>query len=123
VFVHVGLAAVRPGGPPGFGLYPELVRGHDGASFLVGQALAVNIFALLGFAFLLLAMRFAGRPNDSDGSAPVRLAMVSCRARRTVRPDRLPAGPADPVRVGRSGLRQIEGRAVVQAGSMSNRRT
>lgn len=56
-------------GPPGFGLYPELVRGHDGASFLVGQALAVNIFALLGFAFLLLAMRFAGRPNDSDGSA------------------------------------------------------
>lgn len=52
-------------GPPGFGLYPELVRQDGGVSFLVGQALAVLIFALLGFVLLLLSMRLMGRPGDS----------------------------------------------------------
>lgn len=65
VLLNVGLAGMRPRWAAGFGLYPELVRRQDGKSFLVGQALAVSIFNLLGFVLLLLAMRLeGGRSKD-----------------------------------------------------------
>jgi hypothetical protein len=44
-------------GAPGFAIYPELVQKLANQSFVTGQALAVQVFIVLGFVFLLLAMR------------------------------------------------------------------
>lgn len=44
-------------GAPGFAMYPEIVQKLGNQSFVAGQALAVQVFIVLGFAFLLLAMR------------------------------------------------------------------
>jgi predicted small integral membrane protein len=44
-------------GAPGFALYPEVVQKLANQSFVAGQALAVHVFFVLGFVFLLLAMR------------------------------------------------------------------
>ena len=44
-------------GAPGFALYPELVRELGNRSFIIGQAVAVQFFFILGFAFLILSMR------------------------------------------------------------------
>jgi hypothetical protein len=48
-------------GAPGFALYPELALRLGNQSFLGGQSLAVEVFAALGFVFLLLAMRAHGK--------------------------------------------------------------
>lgn len=47
---------------PGFGVYPQLAQKFGNQSFLIGQALAVNVFACLGFVFLLLAVR--AKPDE-----------------------------------------------------------
>ena len=44
---------------PGFAASPELAQKLANQSFIVGQAMAVQIFAALGFILLLLAMREA----------------------------------------------------------------
>jgi len=44
-------------GAPGFALYPSLVEKLDNQSFIIGQSVAVQVFTVLGFVFLLLAMR------------------------------------------------------------------
>ena len=43
--------------PPGFAIYPELAQKLSNQSFLISQVLAIDVFACLGFIFLLLAMR------------------------------------------------------------------
>jgi hypothetical protein len=44
-------------GAPGFAVYPELAGQLGNQSFLVGQALAVQVFIILGFILLMLGMR------------------------------------------------------------------
>ena len=52
-------------GAPGFALYPEIVQKLGNQSFIVGQAFAVQFFIVLGFVFLLLAMR-AGKVENPE---------------------------------------------------------
>jgi len=44
-------------GAPGFALYPEIVQKLGNRTFIADQAFAVQFFIVLGFVFLLLAMR------------------------------------------------------------------
>ena len=44
-------------GAPGFALYPELIQELGNRSFIIGQAVAIQFFLILGFFFLLLSMR------------------------------------------------------------------
>jgi hypothetical protein len=44
-------------GVPGFALYTDLVEKLNNHSFITGQAVAIQVFTILGFLFLLLAMR------------------------------------------------------------------
>ncbi len=44
-------------GAPGFALYPDLIEKLDNHSFIIGQAVAIQIFTVLGFVFMLMAMR------------------------------------------------------------------
>ncbi|MBU1662816.1 MAG: hypothetical protein KKD28_15250 [Chloroflexi bacterium] len=52
-------------GAPGFAMYPEIVQKLGNQSFIAGQAFAVQFFIVLGFVFLLLAMR-AGRAQNTE---------------------------------------------------------
>jgi hypothetical protein len=58
-------------GAPGFAMYPEIVQKLGNQSFIGGQALAVQFFLVLGFVFLLLAMR-AERPQSRVGDKPAK---------------------------------------------------
>jgi hypothetical protein len=51
-------------GAPGFAMYPEIVQELGNQSFVAGQAFALQFFIVLGFVFLLLAMR-AERSHNS----------------------------------------------------------
>ncbi len=44
-------------GVPGFAVYPELTRKLANQSFLVGQAMSIQVFTIVGFICFLLAMR------------------------------------------------------------------
>ncbi len=52
-------------GKPSFALYPELVQKLANQNFNEGQAFALQVFLVLGFIFLLLAMRaeWAHKPD------------------------------------------------------------
>ncbi len=56
-------------GAPGFAVYPELAWQLGNQSFLVGQALAVQLFIALGLVFLLWACASAGSKQPPDSSA------------------------------------------------------
>jgi hypothetical protein len=55
-------------GAPGFALYPEIVQKLSSQSFVGGQVFAVQFLMVLGFVFLLFAMRaeWAHKPAVSE---------------------------------------------------------
>lgn len=52
-------------GAPGFAMYPEIVQKLGNQSFIAGQALATQLFMILGFVLQLLSMR-TERPKNQD---------------------------------------------------------